>query len=49
MLNDARNILPAESVGTSCGCKERSLMNQIIYLVGLVVVVMAVLSFIGIR
>jgi hypothetical protein len=37
------------SVSHNCVKKERLLMNGIIYLVGLVVVILAVLSFFGLR
>ena len=42
---DVRNILPTIAFGR----REETLMNSIIYLVGLVVVVLAILSFVGLR
>jgi hypothetical protein len=40
---------PACSRGYRCAGTERNSMNGLIYLIGLIVVIMAILSFLGLR
>jgi hypothetical protein len=41
--------LASEAPALGNGCPEEQLMNGIIYLIGLIVVIMAILSFLGLR